>query len=219
MKVLMNTGGLAATNAFLIADEDGRQAVICDAPNDTTGQLLDLAQRNGWDVIGLWLTHGHFDHIADHPVIAERFPAAKIAIHELEAPKLRDPEGENMNMPFPVPIIIPPREPDVLLKEGMTLRVGSLEFQVLHTPGHCAGHVCFHCPAQKVLVGGDLIIGGAVGRTDLYDSKTTQLIRSIRRVMSLPGDTRLLPGHGEPSTLDYERQNNPYVQEAVEERT
>lgn len=214
MKILMNTGGLAVTNCFLIADEDAKQAVLIDAPNDTTAPLMDEAQKNGWDIVGLWLTHGHFDHIADHAEVTRRYPKAQVVIHRLDESKLdgRDP----INRLFPLPFEMSPRKADLLLEDGQKLTVGSLEFEVILTPGHAQGHVCFHCATEKVLAGGDLIIGGAVGRTDLPDSSYRTLQESIRRVMRLPGETRLLPGHGEVTTLDYQLQTNPYVQEAVE---
>jgi glyoxylase-like metal-dependent hydrolase (beta-lactamase superfamily II) len=112
---------------------------------------------------------------------------------------------------FPLPFVIPPREPDDLVEDGQRLTIGSLNVDVIHTPGHSPGHVMYHFPDERVLVGGDLIICGAVGRTDLPDSDERQLIESIRRVMRLPDDTQLLPGHCSPSTLGEERQTNPYV--------
>jgi glyoxylase-like metal-dependent hydrolase (beta-lactamase superfamily II) len=207
MKVLMNTGGLAATNAYVIADEQAKQAVLFDAPNDTTGMLLDQVQSNGWELIGLWLTHGHFDHLADHMVVRQRFPSARVLIHKLDEPKLIKP-GSAI---FPLPFVIPPGRADAYLEDGQELHIGSVRVQVLFTPGHSTGHVAFHLPEQMVLVGGDLIIGGAVGRTDLPGCNPSHLEDSIRRVMRLPDDTTLLPGHGHPSKLREERQTNEYV--------
>jgi hydroxyacylglutathione hydrolase len=213
MKIMMNTGGLAATNCFLIADENARQAVLVDAPNDTVSALLDEAAAAGWEVVGLWLTHGHFDHIADHQVVTARYPMAKVAIHRLDEPKLDGTDA--INRMFPLPFEIPPRKADMVLEDGQKLAVGSLEFEVILTPGHARGHVCFHCASEKVLAGGDLIIGGSIGRTDLPDSSYPALQQSIRRIMQLPPDTRLLPGHGEPTTLEHELQTNDYVREAI----
>ena len=207
MQILTNNGGLAATNAFLIADEQTNQAVLFDAPDHTVAPLLDEAKRRGYDLIGLWLTHGHFDHIADHAEVTNAFPNAKVLIHPLDVPKLRKP-GSSM---FPLPFVIPAREPDDLVEDGQRLTIGSLNVDVIHTPGHAPGHVMYHFPDQRVLVGGDLIICGAVGRTDLPDSDERQLIESIRKVMRLPDDTQLLPGHCSPSTLAEERRTNPYV--------
>ena len=214
MKIIMNTGGIVSTNCFLVADEVAKQAVLFDAPDNTVAPLLDAAQKEGWDVIGLWLTHGHFDHIADHAIVTKRFPSAKVLIHPLDEPKLRNPKSQM----FPLPFTIAPRGPDGLLEDGQKLRIGSDEFEVIHTPGHAPGHVMFYCAAQDVLVGGDLIIGGSVGRTDLPDSNHGDLEASIRRVMKLPGKTRLLPGHGDVTTLEQELQTNDYVQGAIEGR-
>src|SRR5437763_8163427 len=174
MQVLMNTGGIAQTNCYLVADETSKHAVLFDAPDHTTGPLLDEAQRRGWDVIGLWLTHGHFDHIADHVEVTRRFPNAKVLIHPLDEPKLRRPNSSV----FPLPFKIAPRAPDGTLSDGQSLEIGNLKLTVIHTPGHSPGHVMFHFPKEKVLVGGDLIIMGAVGRTDLPDANHATLNRS-----------------------------------------
>jgi hydroxyacylglutathione hydrolase len=209
----MNTGGIAATNCYLIADELAKQAVLFDAPNDTAAPLLDEAKHRGWDVIGLWLTHGHFDHIADHAEVTRRFPAAKVLIHRLDEPKLVRPGAQFIPLPF----AIPARRADGYVEDGQRLKIGAIDVEVIYTPGHASGHVMYHMPARKTLIGGDLIILGAVGRTDLPDADPAALNASIRRVMTLPPDTRLLPGHGQPSTLAEERQSNPYVQEALDE--
>jgi glyoxylase-like metal-dependent hydrolase (beta-lactamase superfamily II) len=212
MFITMNTGGIAATNSFLIADEAAGQAVIFDAPNDTVAPLLDLAEARNWDVIGLWLTHGHFDHLADHALVKQRFPKSRLLIHELDEPMLNDPRSRIFVLPF----TIPPGKADENVRDGQALSIGSIPVSAIHTPGHSPGHVMYHFPTEKVLVGGDLIIMGAVGRTDLPGSDFNQLQESIRRIMKLPGDTQLLPGHGQSSTLDEERRTNPYVREATE---
>jgi hydroxyacylglutathione hydrolase len=212
MQIVMNSGGMAGTNAYLIADEKTKDAVIFDAPDHTVAPLLEEAQRRGWDVIGLWLTHGHFDHIADHAVVTAKFPAAKVLIHVLDERKLQKPKSGMFALPFE----IPPREPDGHVTDDQILWIGGMEVRVIHTPGHAPGHVMYYLVKEKILVGGDLIIMGAVGRTDLPDSDFGALQESIRRVMQLPDDTQLLPGHGDPSTLGDERRDNLYVREALE---
>lgn len=212
MQILMNGGGIASTNAYVLADEDTKQAVLFDAPDHTTGPLLDAVEKRGCTLIGLWLTHGHFDHLADHAVVKRRFPGAKILIHPLEADRLRNPGSQMFDLPF----TIPPGEPDELIEDGQTLLIGSAEVHVLHTPGHSPGHVMFHLPDEELLVGGDLIICNAVGRTDLPGCSASQLFESIRRVMHLPDETHLLPGHCDATTLGDERRTNPFVQAAIE---
>lgn len=211
MQIVMNTGGIASTNAYLVADEASKQAVIFDAPDNTVAPLLDEAIKRGWDVIGLWLTHGHFDHVADHAVVTQRFPKAKVLIHPLDHPKLQKP----MSSLFSLPFVIPARSADGLLADGQKLSIGTLEVEVIHTPGHSPGHVMFYIPKEKILIGGDLIIMGAVGRTDLPDADFSTLQESIRRVMKLPDDTQLLGGHGNPTLLGDERRENLYVREAI----
>lgn len=211
MKIVSVTGGLAATNSFLIADETAKTAVIFDAPDHTVRPLIDKAKAEGWNVVGLWLTHGHFDHIADHQEVTDAFPDAKVLIHSLDEPKLLNPKSSMFQLPF----TIPPRKADAYVEAGQKLTLGSLTFEVIFTPGHSPGHVMYYCETEKILVGGDLIIGGAVGRTDLPDASEADLEKSIRRVLSLPGDVALLPGHGEPSMLAEERMNNPFVRRAL----
>ena len=210
MKIISNTGGVFATTAYLVVDEASKQAVVFDAPDHTTGPLLDLAERNGWDVVGLWLTHGHIDHIADHAVVTGRFPEAKVLIHPLDEPKLRDPRSM-----YALPFDTPGRSADAHLADGQVLHIGANEVRVIHTPGHSPGHVGFHLPAENVLIGGDLILMGAVGRTDFPDCSYPDLLASLRRVMQLPRETQLLPGHGHPSLLADEAAENPYVAEAL----
>jgi glyoxylase-like metal-dependent hydrolase (beta-lactamase superfamily II) len=212
MQILTNNGGLASTNCYLIADDVTKQAVLFDAPDHTVAPLLEEAKRRGYDVVGLWLTHGHFDHVADHKAVTDAFPNAKVLMHRLDVPKLRNPRSSM----FPLPFVIPPREPDRLVEDGEKLSLGSLAVEVIHTPGHAPGHVMYYFPNEGVLVGGDLIICGAVGRTDLPDSDEGQLVESIRKVMRLPAETRLLPGHCSPSTLGEERETNPYVRAVLE---
>jgi glyoxylase-like metal-dependent hydrolase (beta-lactamase superfamily II) len=213
MIILTNTDGIAMTNCYLIADETARQAVLFDAPDHTTGLLLEEAAARGWDLIGLWLTHGHFDHFADHAVVRQRFPAIKILLHALDEPKALHPDMQTRL--FQLPFVIPPLKADAPVADNQKLKIGSLEVVVLHTPGHSPGHVVYHFPGEKVLVGGDLIIGGSIGRTDLPDSNHRQMEASIRRVMDLPAATRLLGGHGPATTLAEERRTNSYVQEIL----
>ncbi len=212
MKLLSQTGGVAGTNCYVVVDESAKTCVLFDAPDHTTTPLLDEIERHGWILIGLWLTHGHFDHLADHKVVTNRFPNAKVLIHRLDAGKLQNPRSGLFQLPF----VIPAREPDGFVEEGSKLAIGGLRVEVIHTPGHSPGSVMYHLPDERVLIGGDLIIMGAHGRTDMPDSSQSDLEASIRRVMQLPLDTTLLPGHGDPTTLAEELATNPYVRSALD---
>lgn len=210
MKIISNTGGVFATSSYLVIDEDSKTAVIFDAPNDTTAPLLQAAADRRVKIVGLWLTHGHIDHIADHAVVTSHSPDAKVLIHQLDERKLQNP-----NSMYPVPFRTASRNADGYLTDGQTLLIGKHEVKVIHTPGHSPGHVAFHIPSEKILIGGDLILMGAVGRTDFPDCSFKDLQASLRRIMLLPGDTHLLPGHGHTSLLSEEKETNPYVQEAM----
>jgi len=139
MTVLTATGGVAMTNCYLVADENSKQAVLFDAPDHTTERLLAETAKRGWDLIGLWLTHGHFDHFADHAVVKQHFPAAKILIHPLEEPKAKNPDLQTRM--FGLPLVIPPLRPDGYVADNQKLKLGSMDVVVIHTPGHAPGHV------------------------------------------------------------------------------
>lgn len=201
------------TNCFLVADEATGQAVLFDAPDHTVAPLLKEVTSRGWELTGLWLTHGHFDHFADHAVVQKSFPAAKVLLHALDEAKAQHPEVQTRM--FGLPFEIPPVKADAHVADNQKLKIGALEVVVLHTPGHSSGHVAYYLPGEKVLVGGDLIIGGSIGRTDLPDSDGRQMEASVRRVMELPAETRLLGGHGPATTLQEERETNPFVREIL----
>ncbi len=204
MIVLMNTGGIATTNCFLVADEDAKQAVLFDAPDGTAGRVLDEAKSRGWDVIGLWLTHGHFDHIADHPEVSSRFPDAKVLIHRLDEPKLLRPNSSIFALPF----TIPPRRPDGYLEDGQSLSIGSLNLTVIHTPGHAPGAVCFYSLDLQCVFTGDTLFHGGPGATGRSYSDRPTLVGSIRaKLMALPPETVVHTGHGEDTTIGAEAGN------------
>lgn len=212
MKVVPATGGIAGTNCYLVADEAAKQCVLFDAPDHTVGPLLDHVRENGWQLVGLWLTHGHFDHVADHQLVRDAWPDVKLLIHALDEPKLVSPNTRFFQLPF----TIPPGRADGLIADGDVLRFGGLSCRVIHTPGHAPGHVAFYFEEQAVLIGGDLIIGGAIGRYDLPDSNLDDLVLSVRKIMRLPPETALLPGHGANATLGEEMASNPYVRQMIE---
>jgi hydroxyacylglutathione hydrolase len=201
------------TNCFLLADETARQAVLFDAPDHTVAPLLKQADARGWDVVGLWLTHGHFDHFADHAVVRERFPAVQILLHALDQPKAQHPEVQTRL--FGLRFVIPPLKADAHVPDNQKLKIGSIEVVVMHPPGHSPGHVVYYLPKEGVLIGGDLIIGGSIGRTDLPDSDPGQMVTSVHRVMNLPAATKLLGGHGDDTTLADQRRENPFVREIL----
>lgn len=207
MKIHTNTGGLAATNAYLIADETTGDAAIIDAPQNTLLPLLNVARHHQWNIRYLLLTHGHWDHISDHQVLTDAYPNAKVLIHRLDEPKLIKPGS----LIFTLPYTIPPRKADGYLEDGQRIHIGNLEFQIIFTPGHSPGHVALYCPGQSLLMAGDLLFAGAIGRTDLPDSDPAEMEKSLMRVAELPEETAVRPGHGPPTTIGKEKMSNPFL--------
>ncbi|HUO10919.1 MAG TPA: MBL fold metallo-hydrolase [Phycisphaerae bacterium] len=209
MKILMNTGGLAETNAYLIADEATKAAAIIDAPESTTADLLAAARQHGYDVQYLLLTHGHWDHISDHKVVTDTFPNAKVLIHKLDEPKLQRPGS----LLFELPYAIEPRNADGYIEDGQKIHIGHLTLAAMHTPGHAEGHVCLYSNEHAVLFAGDLLMDGSVGRYDLPDGNVDLLKQSLRRVMLLPDETEVLSGHGPATTIGRQRAGNPFIRQ------
>ncbi len=209
MKIYLNTGGLAETNAYLIADTATKAAAIIDAPEATTASLIAVAKQHGYDVHYLLLTHGHWDHISDHAVVTAAFPQARVLIHRLDEAKLQQPGGEIFELPYE----IPPRSADAHLEDGGKIHLGRITLAAMHTPGHCAGHVVLYAAEQETLFSGDLLMAGGVGRYDLADGDEELLKASLRRVLLLPDAVKVLSGHGPATTIGRERAGNFYVRE------
>ena len=209
MKIHMNTGGLAETNAYLVVDEATKIAAIVDAPESTTATLLGLAKQHGYDIQYLLLTHGHWDHISDHKVVTDACPNAKVLIHKLDEPKLQRPES----ILFELPYSILPRDADEYLEDGQKIHIGHITLAAMHTPGHSPGHVVLYSNEHGLLLAGDLLMAGAVGRYDLPDGDVEQLKQSLHRVMLLPDAVRVYSGHGPATTIGNERRGNPFIRE------
>ena len=209
MKILSHCGGLAETNTYLLVDESSGHAALIDAPRDTVAPLLEHARTQSWTIDYLLLTHGHWDHLSDHKLVTDAFPNCQVLIHALEEPRLIQPSG----MSFDLPYTIPPGRAHAYLTDNQVITVGSIQVVALHTPGHAAGHICFHLPQHQILFAGDLIMAGTVGRYDFPGCDKSALMESLRRVLRLPPNTTLLPGHGPATLIDYELQGNPFIRE------
>lgn len=214
--------GPVFTNCYLIADPDSGEAAVIDPAWD--GHIiLTEAKKRGWKIDQLWYTHAHFDHFGGAAEIAEALdpsstltgmmvgstsPLAIIALHPLEH-DLWEAQG---GAPLFGMRIDPGPEPTVDLAHGQVLQLGSLTFEVRHTPGHTPGHCVFYCAQANVLFSGDLIFKSSVGRTDLPGGDWEALAESIRKqVYTLPDETRILSGHGLETRVGEEKCVNPFV--------
>jgi glyoxylase-like metal-dependent hydrolase (beta-lactamase superfamily II) len=208
LKIVTFVLGPAQTNAYLVADEKTKEAVVIDPAWD--GEvILGEAEKHGWRVTNIWLTHAHFDHLGGAAAVADgSHPPPPVALHPEDYPLWRNEGGAR----FFGLRIDPGPEPTIDLVHGMKLHLGNYEMEVRHAPGHTRGHVMFYCPSERVLFCGDVIFRGSIGRTDLPGGDYRTLIHSIQtQVLTLPDETRLLSGHGPESTVGFERRYNPFL--------
>lgn len=195
--------GQLQTNCYILADEEGRAAVV--DPGAEGARILDLIHREELTVEAVVLTHAHFDHMMAAEEVLAATGAKLLAPQEDEAtlknPRRRSPFGADA---------VPALRPDRLLNDGDTFRVGGMTFRVLHTPGHTPGSCCY--VSDGVMLSGDTLFRRDIGRTDLEGGDPAAMRRSLAKLKNLPGDYRVLPGHGPATTLESERQTNPYIQ-------
>ncbi len=208
LEILTFITGPLDNNTYLLADTATRQAAVIDPGYDSPQLILDSLAREQWTLSSILLTHAHFDHIAGVKTLAQAAPQAAIALHSLDLPLYLD-SGWAAQFGFDLPQ--PPR-PRVSLQHQQVLQLGEMELRVLHTPGHCPGHVAFAAPAAGVVFSGDLIFYRGVGRTDLPGGSERILLESIRsHIFTLPPETRLLSGHGPETTVGEEQAENPFL--------
>ncbi len=201
---------VAETNAYVVADELGGQAVVVDVPPQPEEVGRYLAETDV-SVAGLLLTHGHIDHMGGSGELADKTGAVTY-IHSDDDFLTDHPEqqlrrlfGMLPNGRYDAPVV---RES---LIPGETLELAGLKLSVMHTPGHTPGHCCFYEPNHGILFSGDQLFAGSVGRTDLPGGSWPDLMKSMReQVMTLDDEVRVLPGHGPETTIGRERQSNPF---------
>jgi glyoxylase-like metal-dependent hydrolase (beta-lactamase superfamily II) len=203
-----------AENTF-IAVLPGRSDCLVVDPGFEPDRVIDEIVQKNLTPAAILNTHGHSDHIAGNQALKDRWPDCRLIIGAGDAPKLTDPRL-NLSAPFGIDLISPPADRTVV--EGDRLLLAGIRLDVLETPGHSVGHVVFVWKdgSPWIVFGGDVLFRGSVGRTDFPDGDTRQLYRSIRqKLFTLPDDTVVLTGHGEPTTVALERRTNPYVGEAA----
>lgn len=202
------TVGPLQENCWLVIDEESHDAVLVD-PGDEGERLLEAVDAEGATLRAVWLTHAHFDHIGGLAHIQQTRPVP-VYLHPLDLPLYNN--AVRTAAMFGVEVE-QPAAPDHTLTEGDTIAVGSHAFAVLHLPGHAPGHVGFL--SDDVLLGGDVLFAGSVGRTDLPFCDAVAFQHTLARVAALPANTRVLPGHGPATTVARERAGNPYLPRVV----
>jgi glyoxylase-like metal-dependent hydrolase (beta-lactamase superfamily II) len=201
--------GMTMTNAYLVCETESNQAVVID-PGWEGNHIVEEAEKRGWEITQIWLTHAHFDHLGGAGEVAKAFdPVLPVALHP-EDKWLWEMQGGAAL--FGLGGIDVGPEPKIALAHGDTLKLGEVEFEVRHAPGHTPGHVMFYCKQEAVLFCGDVIFRTSIGRTDLPKGDYQTLLTSIReQVFTLPDDTLLLNGHGPETTVGFEKEYNPFL--------
>jgi hydroxyacylglutathione hydrolase len=205
--VLFTLGSLQ-NNTYLAADRASQAAVLIDPAVDSELAVRE-AQSRGWDLQAIWLTHAHFDHFSGvRETIQAWGKPLPVGLHPADLPLWKAKgNAARFGVDFD-----PGPEPTLFFTPGEDLTLGESRLEVRFIPGHTPGHVVFYSAADKTVFCGDVIFAGSIGRTDLPGGDFDLLIAGIQReILTLPDDTRLLPGHGPGTTVGEERRYNPFI--------
>lgn len=200
--------GPLACNCSILADETTRRATVID-PGDDLQKIFLVLNQHQLAVEQIIITHAHIDHVGG-ALQLKRKTGAPIYMNQHDLPLLKIMDIQAGWLGVPTPDVAPP---DVDAGDLLELRIADQPGQVLHTPGHTQGSICLHLPQSKLLLAGDTLFAGSIGRTDLPGGDMKMILRSLReRLLPLPEDTRVVPGHGSETTIGQERETNPFLQ-------
>lgn len=193
-------GGPYATNAYLVVCPKTKKGAVIDPAMGTMTQLLSAAQENGWEIEKILLTHSHWDHFFDAAALQEKLDLS-LYVHVLDQGNVENPGSDSIPTPAPVA----PARVTGLLRDGDLISVGEIAFEVLHTPGHCRGAVCFYAKQENVLFSGDTLFRGTIGVLTLSTAEPEKMWTSLKRLAELPPSTKVYPGHGAETTIGREQ--------------
>jgi len=199
--------GLLQCNCTILGDETSRQAIVVD-PGYDIPRILALLNKHQLTVRQIFVTHAHIDHIAS-ALTLKQITGAPILYSKHDIPLVDLMATQAAWFDLEVPTVHPP---DHTPADNAILTIPGIDATVLHTPGHSQGSLCLHIPAENLLIAGDTLFAGSVGRTDLPGGNSSQLIASIQdRLLPLPGETLVIAGHGPNTTIAHERATNPFL--------
>ena len=199
--------GPLACNCSLLGDEQTHEAIVID-PGDEVARINSRLTELGLKLKQILVTHGHIDHVGG-ALKLKKLTGAPIFMNENDLPLLAMMETQAGWLGIATPETAPP---DGNLIDGATVGTEHFPATVLHTPGHTQGSICLHFVPLKLLVAGDTLFAGSIGRTDLPGGDTDQIMDSLRsRLLALPDETNVLPGHGPVTTIGKERKSNPFL--------
>ncbi|HIV13998.1 MAG TPA: MBL fold metallo-hydrolase [Candidatus Pullilachnospira stercoravium] len=198
--------GMVSTNTYLVKNQDTGELLIID-PADAAGRIQEKIGQMEGRPAAILLTHGHFDHMLAADALRSAYDIPVYAC--IQEKDLLKNARYNLSASWASPHVM---EADRYLADGETFREAGFEIRLLHTPGHTEGSCCYYLPEEAVLFSGDTLFAGSVGRTDFPTSSGADMRKSLQRLLSeLPADTRVCPGHGEETTIAYEKRYNPFA--------
>jgi glyoxylase-like metal-dependent hydrolase (beta-lactamase superfamily II) len=194
-------------NCTILGDEEAGEAIVID-PGDEVGRIHRRLASLGLKLKQILITHAHIDHVGG-ALKLKRLTGAPILLNENDLPLLKIMAEQADWLGVATPETAPP---DDTLADGMRVGLERYPAEVLHTPGHTQGSVCLHFAPLNMVVAGDTLFAGSIGRTDLPGGNSQQILDSIQsRLLALPGETKVLPGHGPSTTIGAERRSNPFL--------
>jgi hydroxyacylglutathione hydrolase len=195
-------------NCTILGDEVTHEAIVID-PGENIPEILSRLQKHGLTLRQIIVTHAHIDHVGGAALL-KKLTGAPVLLNQRDLGLLNAMEMQAGWLGVATPEVAPP---DASADDGLAIGVTSLPGEVIHTPGHTPGSICLLFPNQHLLLAGDTLFAGSIGRTDLPGGDGRQILRSLRdRLLVLPDPTRVLPGHGPETTIGEERQSNPFLQ-------
>ena len=194
-------------NCSILGDETSHEAIVVD-PGDNISSIVATLARHQLTLKQIIVTHAHIDHIAGAQQL-KRLTGAPILYNQLDLPLVKMMDIQASWLGVATPEVAPP---DANLTDNLPISIIGLDGIILHTPGHTEGSSCLYLPDQSLLIAGDTLFAGSVGRTDLPGGDTRKLMKSIHeRILTLPDEVKVIPGHGSATTIGTERSNNPYL--------
>jgi glyoxylase-like metal-dependent hydrolase (beta-lactamase superfamily II) len=200
LELLTYPAGPIETNGYLVIDPETKRAIIVDAPSGFADPVQRDVVERGATVIGIVITHGHWDHIGDTAELKRLFNVP-VMTHENVVQRLEHPSSSMGALPDD----IEPSTADTLLSDGDTVALGDHSFDVWFLPGHDPGHIVLVSVPDKMVLGGDVLFPGGHGRIDIPGANEADMTASLKRLSTLPDDVTVYPGHGAPTTIGAER--------------
>ena len=206
IKIESRVLGPVATNCYLIINKDNNESIIVD-PADSPESIYDMVVRSASEPQAILLTHGHFDHIGAANEVREHYGIKIYASCDEE--KLLASPARNLSNAYGMSLRV---TADVLHNDGDILELAGLKIKAIHTPGHTPGGCCYYMEQEDVLFSGDTLFRTSVGRSDFPGGSASALVRSVKeKLLILPEETHVYPGHMEETTIGYEKRHNPFV--------